>query len=53
MFSVKAEILKELFKDEEWVRRLEACKSTSDVQRVLREFCKAKGYKTAQIEETA
>jgi hypothetical protein len=50
MFAVKAEVLKELLKDEEWTRKLERCKEVSDVQRVLTEFCKAKGYKTKEAQ---
>jgi hypothetical protein len=53
MFAVRRQILEELLKDEGWTRKLEACRNVSDVERVLTEFCKAKGYKIAQIEEAA
>jgi hypothetical protein len=45
MFAVKAGVLKELFKDEEWTRKLAECRNACDVERVLTEFCKVKGYK--------
>jgi len=48
VFAVKVEVLKELLKDEEWTRKLDACKTVSDAQRVVMEFCKAKGYKTKE-----
>ena len=50
MFAVKRVVLEELFKDAEWVKRLEDAKSFREVERVLRRFAEAKGLKVEEIQ---
>ena len=50
MFAVKSEVLKKLLANPEWSYRLKKAKTMRDVERVLREFCEAKGFKVVQLE---
>ena len=49
MFAVKRAVLEELFKDAEWVKRLEDAKSFREVEKVLRLFVEAKKLKVKEI----
>ena len=49
MFAVKHVVLEELFKDAEWVKRLEDAKSFREVENVLRKFAKAKKLKVKEV----
>ena len=49
MFAVKRAVLEELFKDAEWVKRLEDAKSFREVEKVLRKFAKAKGLHVKKV----
>jgi len=49
MFAVKRSVLEELFKDAEWVKRLEDAKNFGEVERVLRSFAEAKGLKVKEV----
>ena len=52
MFAVKSEVLKKLLANPEWSIRLEKAETMRDVERVLREFCEAKGFKIVQLEKS-
>lgn len=45
MFAVKSRILKEMFEEKYWREKLEKANSLSDVEQILTEYCKTKGYK--------
>ena len=49
MFVVKRSVLKELFKDAEWVKRLEDAKSFREVENVLRKFAEANKLKVKEV----
>ena len=49
MFVVKRVVLEELFKDAEWVKRLEDAKNFAEVENVLRLFAEAKKLKVKEI----
>ena len=49
MFAVKRSVLEELFKDAEWVKRLEDAKSFREVEKVLRRFAEAKKLKVKEV----
>ena len=49
MFVVKRVVLEELFKDAEWVKRLEDAKNFAEVERVLRKFAELKKLKVKEI----
>jgi len=52
VFAVKSEVLKKLLANPEWSIRLEKAETMRDVERVLREFCEAKGFKIVQLEKS-
>jgi len=50
MYLVKAEVLRKICEDPEWSRRLEGCKTPEDVERLLVEFGKERGYKVQIVQ---
>jgi hypothetical protein len=49
LFAVKAKVVKELLADEEWSKRLEAARTMREVEEVIRQFAKAKGWKIKEV----
>jgi len=50
VLATKKKVLDELFKDEKWRRRFDACKSMEQVKRVVFEFARERGYKIREVE---
>lgn len=48
-FAVRAEILRELMKDEEYAEKLGKAGEWHEIIAVIREFAEKKGYKFAEI----
>jgi hypothetical protein len=53
MIAVRREVLAALTADPEWNKRLEQAKTMIDVERVLTDFCKARGIKIKLLEAKA
>ena len=49
MFVVRCDVLVALLADDEWRKRLENIKSVKDVERVVCDFGKAKGYVIVEV----
>lgn len=49
MFLVRGEVLRELVADPQWRQRLEKVVKMRDLERVVTEYCLAKGYKVNQL----
>ena len=45
MLAVRASVVAELLDSPEWKHKFEKAKSLQEIQKVLEDFCKAKGYK--------
>jgi len=50
ILAFKKKILDELFKDEKWRRKFDACKSIKQIERVILEFARERGYKIREVE---
>ena len=50
MFVARLFILEKLFADPEWSSKLEAAKTEDEIIKVLKDFCRARGYKMKDIE---
>jgi hypothetical protein len=44
-----AKVLKELADDPEWGKKLEQAKNNAEIIKVIRDFCKVKGYKVMDV----
>ena len=49
MFAIKKKVLDELFEDEKWRRKFDACKSIEQIKRVIFEFAREKGYEIREV----
>jgi len=50
MFAVRREILEALFRDLDWAAKMEEAKTGEKVEKVLVDFCRAKGYRVRRVE---
>jgi hypothetical protein len=51
MFAVRCSVLAALVADEVWRKRLVEAENKFDVERVVAEFAKAKGYVVAEVSQ--
>ena len=49
MFAVRGKLLKELLEHPEWCRKLDDAETAKDVEKVVSEFARKKGYKIKEI----
>ena len=49
MFGVRTEIMKEMFSNPKWSKKLDKAKTVDDVAEIIAEFCRSKGYKIIKI----
>ncbi len=49
MFAVRYDVLAALVADKAWCERLEKAKTTADVEHVVAEFGRAKGYLIVEV----
>lgn len=49
MFGVRTEIIREMFSNPKWSKRLDKAKTVDDVAEIVAEFCRSKGYKIVKI----
>lgn len=50
MFAVRKEILDALLNDAEWCKRLDKAETSKDVENVLIEFARSKGWKIKEVQ---
>ena len=48
MFAVKREVLEALLRDPEWTAKMEKAEKSEEVEKVVIDFCRVKGYKVIQ-----
>ena len=53
MIAVRREVLAALQADPEWNKRLEEAETMAEVEKVLTDFCRARGYKIKHLEVSA
>jgi hypothetical protein len=51
MFVVRAEVLDALLADPEWRKRWDCTNTTAERERVVSDFCKAKGIEVVQLKK--
>ena len=49
MFGVRTEIMKEMFSNPKWSKRLDKAKTVDEIAEIIAEFCRSKGYKIVKI----
>jgi hypothetical protein len=53
IFAVKRRVLEKLYADRKWRKRAVACKTLAELQQVVIEFAKAKGFRIKYLDETS
>jgi hypothetical protein len=49
MFAVRHEVLDALLADAEWGKRFDQAKTTGEIERVVSDFCRAKGIRIVEV----
>jgi len=49
MFGVRTEIIREMFSNPKWSKRLDKAKTVDEIAEIVAEFCRSKGYKIVKI----
>jgi len=49
MFGVPTEIIREMFSNPKWSKKLDKAKTVDEIAEIVAEFCRSKGYKIVKI----
>jgi mannitol/fructose-specific phosphotransferase system IIA component (Ntr-type) len=49
MFATKTSVLAEIFANPEWDKKLSQAKTADQVEKLIAEYCKLKGYKIETV----
>ncbi len=51
MFAVRRKVFDDLLSDSVWAERLENAETMKEVEKVITEFCEARGYRIGSLDE--
>jgi len=49
MFGVRTEIMKEMFSNPKWSKKLDKAKTVDEIAEIIADFCRSKGYEIVKI----